>query len=174
MSSSPALRRYVRLAPLRCSIAIMRPCFSRAHRPTGWSACVRICVSLAHVQLREKREELNKSIAQDEEEKGARANPSFAPSMQTRDFIDRHGGGISPSGMLRSKDPERPAHPDGAAGAHQRQPRAQGLLAYRVRQNHHRGACEAIARARAPARLGAHKPARFATARGASILLTRA
>jgi hypothetical protein len=34
---------------------------------------------------------------------------------------------------IRSQDPERPAHPDGAARAHQRQPRAQGVLAHRVR-----------------------------------------
>eukprot|EP00964_Phaeocystis_antarctica_P086192 scaffold54562_cov65-Phaeocystis_antarctica.AAC.1 len=36
----------------------------------------------------------------------------------------------------RSQDPERSAHSDRAASAHQRQPRAQDLVAERVRQDH--------------------------------------
>ena len=81
-------------------------------------------------ELREKREELNKSIAQDEEEKGARRAPPL-PSFSRR-----------PPPVLtllccctsrcRSQDSERPSYPHRAAGAHQRQPRAQGVVAHRV------------------------------------------
>lgn len=72
--------------------------------------------------LREKREEVNRSIAKDEEEKGA-ARSATRPSDSPR----AHYAPLSMTVVLpprathpRSQDSKRPADPDRAAGAHQR------------------------------------------------------
>ena len=76
---SPALRRYARRHTARAHHAI-KGCGSRAETPmllAGLGLLLLLMVpSLASSsQLREKREELNRSIAADEEEKGA-SSPS--------------------------------------------------------------------------------------------------
>lgn len=77
---SPALRRYARRHTARAQHAI-KGCGSRAETPMLLALALdcsshRALASLASSsQLREKREELNRSIAADEEEKGA-SSPS--------------------------------------------------------------------------------------------------
>ena len=77
-------------------------------------------------ELREKREDLNKSIAGDEEEKGALPPAAAAcrTPVCTLSLSSRHAS--------LSQNTERPADPDGAACADQRRPCAQDLLAQRV------------------------------------------
>ena len=91
------------------------------------------------VQLREKREELNKSIAADEEEKGARRRcPPATRSLAMCDALRHvrrpsalpipHANDSARSRAQRralvrsSQDSERPSDSDRAPGAHQRQP----------------------------------------------------